>query len=151
VVNANEVSELENQRFQELMGAIDMVPADRREERGVVPDWSTHDVLWHVAYWVGRAADVLDQARQGPPFPEEPEEDSYYDEQNAAAVAPGRAMSWEQVVEHFERSRERLRSALESCDEATCEWITERSMEEVEHYHVHTAQVRDFAEKSLSP
>ncbi len=147
-MEAYEVLDLEGEAWTELMAAVEAVPAERRAVDGVVPGWSTHDVLWHVAYWVGRAADVLDRALHGPPYPEEPEDDAYYDEQNAAAVSTGRAMTWDEIAAHLARSRERFRSALETCDSVTCGWISERSMEEIEHYRVHAAQIRAFSDRA---
>ncbi len=140
-----EVLAEEDQAWAELMEAIAAVPAERRVSEGVVPGWSTHDTVWHTAYWVGRAADVLDLACQGPPYPEEPEDESYYDGENALAFATGREMTWDEILDYFAAGRNRARDAMERCAESDLEWMSERSSEEIGHYREHESQIRAFA------
>jgi hypothetical protein len=130
------------------MEAIAAVPVERRATEGVVPGWSTHDTVWHTAYWVGRAADVLELACQGPPYPEEPEEESYYDEENAKVFATGRGMTWDEVLAYFTAGRGRARGAVGRCDESDLEWMSERCSEEIEHFREHASQIRAFAGNS---
>lgn len=141
---------LEEEVCTEFVRSMSAVPDIRRGVEGVVPDWSTHDVLWHVTYWVGRAAEVLEQARGGPPFPDEPEEGSYYDAQNDAVFALGREMSWVDLMRQHATNRERMRSAVAASTGAVREWMEERAMEEVEHHRVHARQVRDFLERDAA-
>jgi hypothetical protein len=145
-MDVNDVVEHEDAAAIELSRAIAAVSVDRRERAEVIPGWTTHDVLWHVAYWAGNAADVLEQASQGPPFPEEPDDDAFYDQRNEEMFATGRGMAWDDIVHQFERSRSRMRSALESCAPSASGWAAERAMEEVEHYRDHASQVRAFTE-----
>ena len=49
-------------RFAETVRAV---PADRRDVEGVVPGWTVHDLVWHVGYWAGYAADVIERDRAG--------------------------------------------------------------------------------------
>ncbi|MEX0834060.1 MAG: maleylpyruvate isomerase N-terminal domain-containing protein [Actinomycetota bacterium] len=127
-----------------LTQTIQGMPPDRRSVEGVVPGWSVHDTLWHVAYWVNHAADIIEAARPGEPFPEEQEEGEYYDAKNAEAFPHGRTLGWDDVVAHFAQGRQRARQALAGCDEENTDAAAERAMEEVEHYREHDAQIRAF-------
>lgn len=135
----------EDQAWADLKEASAAVSAERRLIEGVVPGWSTHDTLWHVGYWVGRAAGVLELAAQGPPYPEEPEEESFYDGENVRAFATGRGMTWDEVLDHFAAGRDRARDAMGRCAESDLEWMSERFTEEIEHYREHASQIRAFA------
>lgn len=140
----------EDQAWADLMEAIAAVPADRRVTEGVVPGWSTHDMVWHTGYWVGRAAEVLDRASQGPPYPEEPEEGSYYDAENDRAFPTGRGMTWDEILDHFAAGRDRARDVMERCAESDLEWMSERFSEEIGHYREHASQIRAFARRSTT-
>lgn len=143
-MNEDTVLQEELEAGTSLTQAIQDAPHDLRPVDGVVPGWSIHDTLWHVAYWVNHAADVIEAVQPGEPFPEEPEEAEYYDAKNAEAFPQGRTMEWNDVVAHLEHGRERARQALAACDEANSDAAADRLMEEVEHYREHDAQIRAF-------
>ena len=134
----------EERAYLQLIEAAEGVTDDRRTAEGVVPGWSTHDVLWHTAYWVGRAADVMQRAAGGPPYPEEPEDGAYYDSENDRAFLVGREMRWEEIVDHLTTSRTRARDTVQRCEARDLEWLCERLSEESEHYREHAAQIRAF-------
>lgn len=136
----------EDQGWTDLMEAIEAVPEERRGEEGAVPGWSPQDVVWHVAYWVGRAADVLELAGQGPPYPDEPDDPAYYDAENAVVRTEGLAMTWDEILEYLASGRGRARREIERCLERDREWIHERYAEEVEHYREHAGQLRAFVQ-----
>jgi hypothetical protein len=143
-----EVLAQEDRAWADLMEAVAAVPAERRITEGVVPGWSTHDVVWHTAYWVSRAADVLVLACQGPPYPDEPENESFYDGENDRAFATGRGMTWDEVQDYFASGRDRARGAMERCADSDLEWMSERCSEEIGHFREHASQIRAFAANS---
>jgi hypothetical protein len=140
-----EVLGQEDQAWADLMEVSTAVPAERRLIEGVVPGWSAHDTLWHVGYWVGRAAGALELAAQGPPYPDEPDDESYYDEENAQVFATGRGMTWDEVLDHFATGRNLARDAVRRCEDRDLEWLSERLTEEIDHYREHASQIRAFA------
>jgi hypothetical protein len=148
-VKKAEVLAGEEQAWNELMEAISAVPAEHRNTEGVVPGWSTHDTVWHVGYWVGRVVDVLERAAQGPPYPEEPEEDSYYDAENDRAFARGRDMTWDEILEYHATSRSRAREVIEGCEDRDVEWLCARFQEEIDHYREHASQIRAFISEGV--
>jgi hypothetical protein len=86
--------EREEAAWPELVNAAAAVPADRREVEGVVPGWSTHDLVWHCAYWAGYASDVLEQIRRGEPLVEREDDDAW----QAEILAAGRDLSWDEIL-----------------------------------------------------
>jgi hypothetical protein len=128
---------------------VDRVPQDRRDQPGVVGDWTVKDVVWHCAYWSGFAADHL--ATEGESFtdPFDAHPDAYWDDVNAQVAAASAAMSWEDVVEGTHEARERLRAAVARPGIAavTVEWAADESWI---HYDEHGAHVEAFV-ATLSP
>lgn len=141
-MESDAVLDAENKAFQDLMAAAEAVPADQRQTIEVVPGWTPHDVLWHVAYWIERAGGVLELARVGPPFPEEPEEGEYYDQQNDLAMPQGREMTWEQITDYLVAGRERACAAMRGRSPEVAAWMDERLGEEIDHFQIHTEDLR---------
>ncbi|MEX0755442.1 MAG: DinB family protein [Actinomycetota bacterium] len=143
MMEREEALSLEDRAWDDLIHAIDAVPAERRRVEGVVPGWSMHDVVWHIAYWVGPGADAVELIRQGRP---EPDDEEATVAENAAIAETGRAMTWDEVIGHLERNRSRAREALGAFEGV----LPERAVEffsdyTVEHYQEHESQIRAFA------
>lgn len=124
-------------RFAETIGAV---PAERRDVEGVVPGWTVHDLVWHVGYWAGYAADVIERDRAGEaelePVDSELEE--------AEILATGRSMSWDEVVGRAEQAHDRVRAAFStSADpgEIAVEWFRDDTFD---HYDEHANEIRAF-------
>jgi hypothetical protein len=121
--------------------AIDATPAERRTIEGVVPGWSTHDLVWHCAYWTGWASDVLERLLRGEPEPDEPEDDDAW---TAEILAEGRAMGWDEAIRRAEGNRSRVRAAMAAFDEPpelAVQWFTDDTFD---HYEEHAAEIRVF-------
>jgi len=129
----------EEEAWRDFAGVIAAVPVDRRSVEGVVPGWSTHDLLWHCAYWTEFAGGVLDKIRAGDADPEggqPPEED---------ILAEGRRTTWDVALERAVAGRERARAGLSAFDRAipelAAQWFREDTFE---HYDEHAEQIRVF-------
>jgi hypothetical protein len=128
----------EEEAWLEFANALAAVPPQRRDVEGVVPGWSTHDLVWHCAYWADHAADVLERIHGGDPDPEDT------DLPEAEILARGRSMSWDEVIRKAEESRERVRAALSAFDdppELALRWFRDDTFD---HYQEHAAQIRAF-------
>lgn len=137
-MDREEMLKREDEAWLQLVDAFTALPADRRTVEGVVPGWSTHDLLWHCAFWAGYASEVLGRLQHGEP--EEVEDVSDDD-----VVSAGRAMSWDEVVSRAEQNHERARTALsvfaDPPDEAV-QWFTDDTFD---HYKEHATQIRAFS------
>jgi hypothetical protein len=131
----------EGEAWATLANTFNAVPADRREIEGVVPGWSAHDLVWHCAYWVAWASDVLERLHRGEPEPKQPEDEDAWD---AEVLGEGRSMSWDAAFGRLEENRARVREALSAFSEApelAVQWFTDDT---IDHYDEHGAQVRAF-------
>ena len=130
----------EDESWRGFADTVGAVPADRRGVEGVVPGWSAHDVVWHVGYWAGYAADVIERDRAG----EAELEPAGSQLDDAEVLATGRGMRWDEVVRYAERSHDRVRAAFSSSpdpgDVAT-RWFREDTFD---HYDEHAAEIRAF-------
>lgn len=128
-----------------LQDALAAVPAEQRTTEGIVPGWSTHDTVWHLGYWSERSASILESAAEGPPYPKEPEDGSYYDAENDRVFATGRELDWEEITARMTKGRARGRDAIATCGENDLPWLIDRITEEIAHYREHAEQVSTWA------
>lgn len=137
----------EDQAWADLASAVAVVPAERVDAVGVVPGWSTHDVVWHVAYWAGYGAEAIERIRQGK---SEPADEEASEADNEAIAQAGRTMTWDEVMSRLVQHRLAAREALDAFDGV----VPERALEffsdcTTEHYREHEAHVRAFVATSL--
>jgi uncharacterized protein (TIGR03083 family) len=128
----------EDAAWRELLDALAAMPPDRRSVEGVVPGWSTHDLVWHCAYWANVTGDMLERIRGGDPDPDDRADPE------AEILAQGRGLSWDEVVARAEQGRQRARTALSAFDdipERATTWFVEDT---TEHFEEHQAQIRAF-------
>jgi hypothetical protein len=139
-MDRGEMLEREDEAWRGFEEAIAAVPGDRRTDEGVVPGWSTQDLLWHCAFWANYTAEVLDRIRAGDPDP-----DTIEDTQEDI-IAQGRGMSWEECLARAGRARERVRAALTEFDddlpELAEQWFRDDTFD---HYDEHAASIRAFS------
>jgi uncharacterized protein (TIGR03083 family) len=129
---------MEEASWRDLLEAVNALPPADRQRPGVVPGWSTHDVVWHCAYWsewAGRALENL-SAGGAAEAAEDPEDE---------ILANGRTMSWEEMLRDAEKGRVRLRSAVTALPEGFSETAVDTVRGETfDHYAEHGAQIRAF-------
>jgi hypothetical protein len=131
----------EEEAWTVLARALERVPPDQRGAVGVVPGWSAHDILWHCAYCVAWASDVIERVGIGEPEPDMPEDEAAWD---AEILATGRAKSWDEAFDDLQLNRHRIRSSLSALDDPTdlaVQWFTNDTFD---HYDQHGAQIRAF-------
>ncbi len=100
----------------DLSRQINRVPSDERDTRPAVGEWTTRDLVGHVADWDRFSLGVLRAVRESRPLPYVAESEA--DAINARQVAARRGQSWEQVWADFQHSRADLVDALADWNEA---------------------------------
>jgi hypothetical protein len=129
----------EDEAWRAFSDALAAVPPDRRAVHGVVPGWSTHDLVWHCAYWANVTGDVLERIRGGDPDPDDRADPE------AEILSAGRDLSWDAVLLRAEQGRERARRSLSAFDdipERAATWFVEDT---IDHYEEHRTQIRAFS------
>ncbi len=138
-MNTEELLQREDQAWSAFVDAFAAVPDDRRDDEGVVPGWSTKDLVWHCGYWAGYVGDALERIGRG-----ETLEDQNWDAMNDAVIVEGRGMAWDEVIVQSEHNRERARAALRALPTVTDAALEEFTGETFEHYEEHAAEIRAY-------
>ena len=138
-MDTEELLQREDQAWSAFVDAFAAVPDDRRDDEGVVPGWSTKDLVWHCGYWAGWVGDALEKIGRG-----ETLEDQNWDAMNDAVIVEGRGMAWDEVIVQSEHNRERARAALQALPSITDAALEEFTGETFEHYEEHAAEIRAF-------
>ena len=138
-MNTEELLQREDQAWLAFVDAFAAVPEDQRDQQGVVPGWSTQDLVWHCGYWAGYVGDALERIARGETLP-----DQDWDAINDKVIEDGRGMSWDEIIVQSEHNRERARAALLALATVTDEALEEFTGETFEHYEEHAAEIRAF-------
>src|SRR5262245_63553108 len=136
--------EREASSLEAFLAAVARVPEDRRTEPGVVPGWSTADLVWHCGYWVDDAARRIEAIAAATPAPDDPE--AVWQKTNDEIAQESKAMSWDEVITRSEAARDRIRTVLSSLPEIPPAAESEFVEETFEHYDEHAAEIERFAE-----
>jgi hypothetical protein len=101
---------------EELLAAVALVPAEERETRPLVGDWTLKDLLGHVADWEQFEAEGLQQVAAG----RVPEVGAAADFQvwNEVHSAARRGQPWARVWADFRATHQVVLAALEGISEA---------------------------------
>ena len=142
-MNRDELLERESEAWSDFEAVILGVPPERRAVEGVVPGWSTHDLVWHCVYWVADVADALERLGRGAAEPEEPDDDALV----AEILAQGRQMTWDEALERAEPSRERARAALSALADVPETAVVLFAGETFDHYEEHRGEISAFGER----
>jgi hypothetical protein len=140
-MNRDTLLEREEQAWTNLARALEQIPPEQRGVEGVVPAWSAHDIVWHCAYCIAWATDVIERVGRGEPEPDMPEDEAAWD---AEMLARGREMSWEEAFEDLERQRLQIRSSLSALSDPpdlAVQWFIRDTFD---HYEEHGVQIRAF-------
>ncbi|MEP6757846.1 MAG: maleylpyruvate isomerase N-terminal domain-containing protein [Actinomycetota bacterium] len=138
-MNTEELLQREDQAWLAFVDAFAAVPDDQRDREGVVPGWSTQDLVWHCGYWAGYVGDALERIARG-----ETLEDQDWDDVNDKVIEDGRGMSWDEIIVRSEHNRERARTGLRALPTLTDAAVEEFTGETFEHYEEHAAELRAF-------
>jgi hypothetical protein len=139
-MDRQEMLEREAESWRRFAETVAAVPAERRDVEGVVPGWTIHDLVWHVGYWAGYAADVIERDSAG----EADLEPAGSQLEDAEILTIGRGMSWDDVVGRAEQAHNRVRAAFSTSPhpgETATEWFRDDTLD---HYDEHAAEIGAF-------
>ena len=133
----------------EFMAALADVDPALLTAPGLAGEWSARELIAHLGYWVGHAAEAMHQAAEGRTA-EFGEDDLDVDERNAVVARVASETDLATVRQREEAAFEALLAGLREADPA---WLEERvaygdSVEQVlrddgaDHYREHTADIR---------
>jgi hypothetical protein len=142
----------------EFLAAVGDIDPALRTTPGLVGDWSARDLLAHVGYWTGHAAEALHRAEQGELSAFGRDELSV-DERNEVVARVARETDYATVAKReqgaFDAFVERLATVdVESLDDRDADGDT---LEEIiafdgaDHYREHTLDVRAWFDGKDAP
>ena len=135
----------------EFLAALDDVEPDLLTAPGLVGDWSARELIAHLGYWAGHAAEALHSAEQGQ-LAEFGEDELDVDQRNAVVARVAAETDLATVRKREQAAYEALVTRLERVDPATLgdEVSYGDSLERViqddgaEHYREHALDLRSW-------
>jgi hypothetical protein len=143
----DELAEKERAAWRAFMDAVDRLPAERFDERGVVPGWSAKDLVWHTSGGARFAADEL-ATRDGRPFtdPFADHDDAHWDGLSEEILQEGREIAPDEIRTKAEEVRGRTLAAVLGLSDISPEAATFFAEESFIHYDEHRLEVERFVE-----
>jgi hypothetical protein len=148
---------LQAARDEFLVAMADIDPALRLTP-GLVEDWSARDLMAHVGYWTGHAAESLHRAEQGE-LSEFGRDELSVDDRNAVVTRVARETDYATVASREQSAYEAFVERLAAVDP---ESLSDRdadgdTLEEIigfdgaEHYREHTLDIRTWFDGKDAP
>jgi Mycothiol maleylpyruvate isomerase N-terminal domain len=142
----------------EFLAAVADIDPALRETPGLVGDWSARDLLAHVGYWAGHAAESLHRSELGE-LHEFGRDDLSVDERNEVVARVARETDYKTVASREQGAYEAFVARLRTVDP---ESLSDRdadgdTLEEIisfdgaEHYREHTLDVRAWFDGKDAP
>jgi hypothetical protein len=137
----------EAESWDELMAQVARLSPAQRELEGVVPGWSTKDLLWHCAYWANDVVQHLPALMDGTFVDPFEADDALGDRMNAEIATQAKAMTWDETMARAAEARSGVLTAWAALPDeptdAAAEWFAEESFV---HYDEHAEEIGRFAE-----
>ena len=102
-----------DQLIETLSDDLHLIPEERRSDPGACGDWSTKDLIGHLAFWEGYWADRLETLARGETPAAEPSGE-WFLPLNDEEAAKRRDASFEQVFQELTTNRHRIVTVLEA-------------------------------------
>ncbi len=140
----SELASREADAWSAFEAAVQRIPRDRWATEGVLPGWSVNDLLWHVAGWVDRCAEILERLRDGVHEGLEETTDEV-EAMNEAFAAAARTMDGDAIWSGLAAARDLVRRRWDELPEVDADAIEWFAGETFEHYEEHMADLERFA------
>jgi hypothetical protein len=138
-----EIQHLVDQSWQRWLTTVHHMPEDQLDVAKVCGDWTTKDLMGHMAVWDQVAIDKIREVQEGIPFHQEETEERNQREAAARSLRSLDDQRGDMVMTHG-----RLQAALRAASRETPdklerikEWIAEDTWA---HYDEHTAQFQTW-------
>jgi Mycothiol maleylpyruvate isomerase N-terminal domain len=133
--------------WEALLAQIARLTPEQQETEGVVPGWSTKDLLWHCAYWTNDVVQQLPTLMDGTFVDPFEADDTLGDRMNTEIAEASKAMTAEEAMARSLEARALLLEAWDGLNSeptpAAAEWY---AYETFEHYDEHAVEIGKFAD-----
>ena len=140
-----EYARREEAAWAALLAQVGRLTPEQQVLEGVVPGWSTRDLVWHCARWAEETAGHLEQMRGGTWVDPFEADDTLGDRMNDEIAAEARTMSIAETLAAAEACRAKLQAVWPTVepDEVAADWYAEETFV---HYDEHAAEIAAFAD-----
>jgi len=140
-----EYARREQAAWAALLAQVGRLTPDQQVLEGVVPGWSTRDLVWHCARWAEEAAGHFEQMRAGAWVDPFEADETLGDRMNDEITAQARTMGAAEVLAAAEACRAKLHAAWPTVepDEVAADWYAEETFV---HYDEHAVEIAAFAD-----
>ena len=140
-----EYARREKAAWASLLARVGRLSPEQQLLEGVVPGWSTRDLLWHCARWAEETAGHLELMRSGNFVDPFEADETLGDRMNAEITAQARTMSVAEVLGASEACRAKLHATWPTVepDEVAADWYAEETFV---HYDEHAVEIAAFAD-----
>jgi len=140
-----EYTRREQAAWAALLAQFGRLDAEQQIREGVVPGWSSRDLIWHCARWVEEAAGHLEQMRSGNWVDPFEADETLGDRMNDEIAEHARTMGPEEVLAAAEICRAKMQATWPTVepDEVAADWFAEETFI---HYDEHAAEIAAFAD-----
>lgn len=140
-----EYAKREQAAWAALLAQVGRLTPEQQVLEGVVPGWSTRDLLWHCARWAEETAGHLELMRAGNFVDPFEADETLGDRMNAEITEHARTMSPEEVLAAADACRSKLHATWPTVepDEMAAEWYADETFV---HYDAHAAEIAAFAD-----
>ena len=137
----------ESESWAALRAQIARLSPGQQELDGVVPGWSTKDLIWHCGYWARDVIQHLPSLMDGTFVDPFEADDALGDRMNDQIASEAKTMSLDEAWERAEAARAEVRAAWSALPEeptaTAAQWFAEESFI---HYDEHAPEIAAFAE-----
>jgi len=96
VTDRDELLRLEDKAWADFVAEVGRVPEHKRTDEGVVPGWSTVDLVYHTGMWAGVPADKLGEIADGGSPKDDPDE--VWQGKNELWAAESKRMNYQEAM-----------------------------------------------------
>jgi hypothetical protein len=133
--------------WEALLAQIGRLTPEQQAKEGVVPGWSTKDLLWHCAYWTNDVVQQLPALMDGSFVDPFEADDTLGDRMNADVAEESKALTSEEAMARSIDARRALLDAWAGLSEeptpAAADWYADESFI---HYDEHAIEISKFAD-----
>ena len=136
-----------DQLIETLSDDLRLIPEERRAEPGACGEWSTKDLLGHLAFWEGYWAERLETIARGE-TPEPEPGGEWFLPVNDQEAAKRRNASYDELLQELTTNRHRIVTLLESLPDGVGQEIAD---ETYNHMREHLDELRVWKQQAGIP
>jgi uncharacterized protein (TIGR03083 family) len=135
-----------DQSWNNLMDALDGIPADAVAEPGACGEWSVKDLAGHIAFWASRAGPIAERNTSAPAQSDQDSDGDSggeFDFQpiNEEVAAKNADRSYDDLTRELHETHEAMVATLRALPTLDPDWVAGNTFG---HYDEHAGEIREW-------